>query len=248
MSVNALNKRPPRLRLEPHSIPLWLPRLLNLSPLTSFIWRRVEEGTNISSLWWTISHAQAYATRNKSAKTVAQKLYNYFILRFGFPFRIHYDQGGEFENCLHRELEKLCGMEHFRTTPYNPQGNGQVERFNRTLLGILRTLPETQISRWAEHLNHVVHAYNCTKHESTGCSPFFLVFSRHPRLPVDLMFGTEDETNHSQYSEPLTIYRKLAKRNDRGIQISRQEVQWSRHTNQTTLWPFGTQFDITAWW
>ena len=49
-------------------------------------------------------YAQAYATRNRSAKTVAQKLYNDFILRFGFPFRIHHDQGGEFENNLYREL------------------------------------------------------------------------------------------------------------------------------------------------
>ena len=98
-------------------------------------------------------------------------------------------------------------MEHFRTTPYHPQGNGQVERFNRTLLGILRTLPETQISRWAEHLNHVVHAYNCTKHESTGYSPFFLVFGRHPRLPVDLMFRTEDETNHVNHSQYIENWR-----------------------------------------
>ena len=87
------------------------------------------------------------------------------------------------------ELEKLCGVEHSRTTP------GQVERFFGHL-EMLRTLPETHKSHWAEHLNHLVHAYNCTKHESTGYSQFFLFFGRHPRLPVDLKFGTEDETNH----------------------------------------------------
>ena len=98
-------------------------------------------------------YVQAYATKNKSARTVAEKLYNDFVLRFSFPLKIHHDQGGEFENRLHRELKKLCGVGHSRTTPYHPQGNRQIERFNHTLLNMLCTLPETQKSRWADHLN-----------------------------------------------------------------------------------------------
>ena len=130
-----------------------------------------------------------YATKNKEAKTAAKCLFDEFVLRYGFPHRILHDQGTEFNNDLFNQLEKLCGIGKCRTTPYHPMGNGKCERMNRTLLGMLRTLPEKAKSKWKDHLQKMVHAYNATVHRSTGFSPFFLMYGRDPILPVDLMFG-----------------------------------------------------------
>ena len=191
-------------------------------------------------------YAQAYATKNKAAHTVAEKVYNDFILKFGYPARIHHDQGGEFENQLLDSLEKLCGVRHSRTTPYHPQGNGQVERFNQTLLAMLRTLPEQKKSRWKEHLNKVVHAYNCTKHASTGFSPFFLLFGRSPRLPIDLIFDTKPTAGRNSaedYPEYTRKWRKAmteayqlaSKRSQDGQRQSKE--QYNRRVRSTVLQP-----------
>ena len=68
-----------------------------------------------------------------------------------------------------------------------------VERMNRTLLDILRTLPRYHKSNWPESVSKMTHAYNCTKHSVTGFSPFYLMFGREPLLPIDLLKGTNED-------------------------------------------------------
>ena len=69
------------------------------------------------------------------------------------------------------------------------RGKRQVESFCRTLLSMLPTLLESYKLHWHQYLNKVVNAYNCTRHDTTGFSPFYLLFERHSHLPIHLLFN-----------------------------------------------------------
>ena len=88
-----------------------------------------------------------------------------------------------------------------RTTPYHPESDGKTENFNKTLLSMLRTLSPAEKLNWKDHVAPLVHAYNCCRHCSTGFSPFYLMFGRCPRLPVDIFLGIPEEDGlHSTVS------------------------------------------------
>lgn len=84
-------------------------------------------------------YARTCATKDKSGKTGTKKLFHDFIMNFGFPSKTQRDQG---------KLQDYCSISHSRTSLYHPPAN-PAERFNRTLLGMLRTLHESQ-KLWRE--------------------------------------------------------------------------------------------------
>lgn len=131
-------------------------------------------------------YAQAFPTQNQKALTVAKVLVEKFFVHYGLPSRIHSDQGRDFESRLIKELLKILGIHKSRTTPYHPQGDHQPECFNRTLLSMLATLNQEKKRQCSQHVVHLVHAYNSTKSDATGCSPYFLMFGREAKLPLDV--------------------------------------------------------------
>nr|XP_023659188.1 uncharacterized protein LOC111839473 [Paramormyrops kingsleyae] len=152
-------------------------------------------------------YAQAFSTKSQKASVVAKVLLEKYFVHYGLPARIHSDQGRDFESRLIREMLAILGIRKSRTTPYHPQGDPQPERFNRTLISMLGTLSREKKRSWSQYVSCLVHAYNCTKCDSTGYSPYYLMFGREARLPVDLCFdtwlGMVEAVCHSRYVERL---------------------------------------------
>ena len=73
---------------------------------------------------------------------------------------------------------------------------------------MLRTIPESKKSKWKDFLNKVVHSYNCTQHEATGYSPFFLMFGRHPCLAIDLILPRCESADQVTYPEYVKKWRQ----------------------------------------
>ena len=131
------------------------------------------------------------------------------------------DQGPNFESGLFQALMKEAKIKKIRATPYRPQGNAQCERFNRTLLGMLGTLPQENKKDWQEWVSVMTHAYNCTVSRTTGYSPYLLMFGRIPRIPINNELNLpaqREEANHNTYVA------QLLNRLDQAFRVARENI------------------------
>ena len=98
-------------------------------------------------------------------------------------------------------------MKKLHTSPYHPETNGQCECFNATLISMLGTLPSHAKKNWQEWVATLTHAYNCTMSPVTGFSPYFLMFGRTLKLPLDIDLGIsmveQEQTSHQNYAQKL---------------------------------------------
>ena len=103
-------------------------------------------------------------------------------------------------------------------------------RFNRTLLGMLGTMPIECKGEWQEWVSAMTHAYNCTISKTMGFSPYHLMYGREPKIPIDIELNlpsNREEVTLRTYMERLVhkmewAFRK-AKENIARDQVSRKK-------------------------
>ena len=129
---------------------------------------------------WT----EAKALYKATADEVATFIYEDIICRHGCPKIILSDRGSHFvAKIIHLLCDKFR-IKHQLSTPYHPQTNGAVERFNRTLCESLAKIAEKD-NQWDIHIPAALFAYRTNKHNTTKMTPFKLMYGREATLPVD---------------------------------------------------------------
>ena len=103
----------------------------------------------------------------------------------GVPKEVLSDLGTQFISDCMKEVSRLLSIRQLTTTPYHPMCNGLVEKFNGTLKTMLRCLCTEKPRQW--YIDTLLFAYQEAPHESTGFSPFELIYGRTVRGPMHIL-------------------------------------------------------------
>ena len=150
---------------------------------------------------------EAFPVPDQKATTVADVLVNQLFTRFGIPQELHSHQGRNFESEVFQDVCKLLRIHKTRITPYHPQSDGMVERFNRKLENGLSMLVNKNHTDWEKHVPFLLMAYRSATHETTKVTPGQMMFGRELKLPVDLWqertTNGEQTMDGNEYAEML---------------------------------------------
>ena len=124
----------------------------------------------------------------------------------GVPVYLQSDRGALFTSEIFAEISRIMGMRQKLSSAYRPQTQGLIERWNRTMVQMLRQYVATDQKDWDQYLDLIMFAYRTSSHSSTGFTPFQLVYGREAKLPTHLLtadIGPTDHDGETSYVESL---------------------------------------------
>jgi hypothetical protein len=203
----------------------------------SIYWAHSRKGTTAIGFYWCKRDRFSKLTRTiplrtTSAFVVAKAFCDHWVFVYGPPRYILTDNGSQFTAKFFLAVCRELGIDKVFTTAYHPQTNGQVERFNRTIVNSLRGYVAERQKDWDEYTAAITFGYNCRIHSSLGLAPFELVLSRPPpplsvEYPDPGIEGTPD-TAKLRFLKRIKELRPVALR-----RIAKAQARYKRNYDRT---------------
>ena len=239
-SKRAFNAKPPPLHPQPVDdvFGRWQMDILSGLPTTKDKYKHILVLVDSYSKW-----VELFPLRTQEATEVASVLFREIISRYGAPRSILSDRGKNFMSNLVKALSELFEIKRHFTSPYHPMGNGLTEVKNSYILQALRAYCKGQQDDWPEILPGIMMAYRSTPAtQSTQYSPFFMLYGREMRLPIDTVLQPKEHLpqNYKVYLsrilQNLEVCRKLAGDNIKAAQV-KYKHQYDKKTKEPDFRP-----------
>ena len=186
---------------------------------------------------------EAFPMRTGTAAETARLLYDNIICRYGAPREFVSDRGQHFMSKLIQELCDIFQITKRQTSNYHPQSNAATERMNSTIAQTLRIFCDKEQTNWAKILPSVMMSYRMTvATQSTGYTPYYLVFGREPRFPIDTTLrldttrrlGGNADAELKSIMHDLAVAREIAESNIQNAQ-EKYKTQFDKKTEEPTF-------------
>ena len=213
-----LRKRTNPMQLFPATVPLRDVSIDILGPLKrtkhNFRWLLV-----IADRFTKLT--QVVPLKKITALTVSVAFVEHWVYKYGPPKLLLSDNGGQFASKFFQRVCGYLGLANVFTSTYHPQTNGQVERYNRTILAMLRNYVNEHQDDWDTYVTALTYAYNTSVHRSTGTTPFDLVLS-HPPPPFTIH---QDIGNPKYKADSRKSREDLVRRMEQAILSARRRLR-----------------------
>ncbi|KAK3088363.1 hypothetical protein FSP39_018216 [Pinctada imbricata] len=179
-------------------------------------------------------YPEAFPLKTQESKEIAQVLFSQIFARYGAPRVIVSDRGQNFLSKLVTAVCEIFQVTRHYTSAYHPQTNSACERMNSTIAQGLRTYINTEQTNWPKLLPGIMMALRMSPStQSSGMSPYHLVFGKEMNLPFDTSLIPKEGLNKdakehvSELMSHLKVVKEIAKKNIQKAQ-TKQKQQYDK--------------------
>ena len=181
-------------------------------------------------------YAETAAAKTQDAQVTAELFNRLVITRHGTPEKLLTDRGKNFQSNLFLSLCEIMDVKKKNTTSYHPQTDSLPERFNSTLINMVSKYVSNHQKDWDEFLSEVTFAYNTSFQESICDSPYFLIYGREPRLPLD---------NLIRYTDTSELFSSVSDFRSRMLVAKREALELAMEHNQRAHMKIKDRYDLS---